>query len=189
MTYLLVAGVVLGVNLMPAFGPPTWAVLVFYRLHDDLSVVLLVAIGALAAAAGRLLLALATRALREHVPAKYKSNLEDAGKVLQKDRKRSIAGLGLFALSPVPSAQLFEAAGLMRIALLPLTAAFFVGRLVSYSIYVGGASAAAETSVGQQITKSFTSPWAIALQVLMLAGLVLLSRVDWSKRLKGSKSA
>ena len=40
------------------------------------------------------------------------------------------------------SAQLFIAAGLLEVRLLPLTAAFFAGRLVSYSLYVGGASLA-----------------------------------------------
>lgn len=188
LTYLVVVGVVLGVNLLPVLGPPTWAVLVFFRLNDHLSVVPLVLLGAVAAAVGRLLLALATRRLREHVPAKQKANLEAAGKLLQRDRKRSIAGLAFFALSPVPSAQLFEAAGLMRVALLPLTAAFFVGRLVSYSIYVGGASAAAGTDVGKLVTSSFTSPWGIALQVGLLIGLVLLTRIDWTKRLAGHKS-
>ncbi len=38
-SYLLVAGVVLGVNLLPAFGPPTWAVLVFFHLNMHLDVV------------------------------------------------------------------------------------------------------------------------------------------------------
>lgn len=180
LSYLVVVGVVLGVNLLPAFGPPTWAVLVFFRLHEHLSVVPLVALGAVAAAAGRLLLALATRRLRNHISPKQKNNLEAAGKVLQRDRKRSIAGLALFALSPVPSAQLFEAAGLIHIALLPLTTAFFVGRLVSYSIYVGGAGAASGTSAGKLVTSSFTSPWGIGLQVLLLACVVGLTRVDWS---------
>lgn len=183
-SYLLVAGVVLGVNLMPAFGPPTWAVLVFFRLHEHLDVIALVAIGAVAAAVGRLLLAMGTRLLREHVPAKQKKNLEAAGKALQHNRKRSFAGLAVFALSPIASAQLFEAAGLMTVALLPLTAAFFLGRIVSYGIYVGGANAAAGTSVGKLVTSSFTSPWGIALQVGLLAGLVLLTRIDWGKHLK-----
>ncbi len=40
--YLIVAAVVLGVNLLPAFGPPTWAILVFYRLNMHLPVVGLV---------------------------------------------------------------------------------------------------------------------------------------------------
>ena len=66
--------------------------------------------------------------------------------------------------------------------LLPLTAAFFAGRLVSYSLYVGAASAARE-SLGSVLADAFGSPLGIALQVAMLAGLVLLLRVDWAARL------
>ena len=36
------------------------------------------------------------------------------------NRGRSAAGLGLFALSPVPSGQLFVAAGLMTVELVPV---------------------------------------------------------------------
>lgn len=179
-SYLAVLAVVFGVNLLPAFGPPTWAVLVFYRLHVHLAVLPLVALGAVAAASGRLLLAIAFRHLRGHVSARQTANLAAAGTVLTRDRKRSVAGLALFALSPVPSAQLFEAAGLIGVALRPLTAAFFAGRLVSYSVYVGGASAAANTSAGRLVTSSFTSPWGIAVQVALLLGLVGLSRIDWT---------
>lgn len=28
--------VVLGINLLPAFGPPTWSIIVFYGLNSDL---------------------------------------------------------------------------------------------------------------------------------------------------------
>lgn len=181
-SYLIVVAVVFGVNLLPAFGPPTWALLVFYRLNVHLGVVPLVLIGAVAAAAGRLVLAVVFSRVRGHVSARQTANLAAAGKVLNRDRKRSLAGLALFALSPLPSAQLFEAAGLVGVALLPLTAAFFVGRLVSYGLYVGGASAAAKTSAGKLVTASFTSPWGIAVQVLLLLGLVGLTRVDWAGR-------
>ncbi|MCW2694660.1 MAG: hypothetical protein JWM67_3264, partial [Mycobacterium sp.] len=177
--YLVLLAVVFGVNLLPAFGPPTWAVLVFFRLDQHLAIVPLVALGAVAAAGGRLLLALASRRLRGHISARRTANLAAAGKVLTRDRKRSFVGLLLFALSPVPSAQLFEAAGLIAVTLLPLTLAFFAGRLVSYSLYVGGASAAAGTNVGHLITSSFTSPLGIAVQVLLVAALVGLTRVDW----------
>jgi hypothetical protein len=179
--YVLAAAVVFGVNLLPAFGPPTWAVLVFFRLNSDLAVVPLVILGAIAAAAGRLLLAAAFSRLRGHISARQTANLAAAGKVLTRDRKRSVAGLALFAVSPLPSAQLFEAAGLIGVALVPLTAAFFVGRLVSYSVYVGGASAAADTSAGHLVSSSFTSPSGIAIQLLLLAGLAGLTRVDWIK--------
>lgn len=177
--YVVAVAVVFGVNLLPAFGPPTWAVLVFFRLSSHLDVVPLIVLGAVAAASGRFIPAVAFSRLRGHISARQTANLEAAGKVLTRDRKRSVAGLALFALSPLPSAQLFEAAGLMKVALPPLTAAFFVGRLVSYSVYVAGASAAADTSGGQLVTSSFTSFWGIAIQVLLLLGLAGLTRVDW----------
>jgi membrane protein YqaA with SNARE-associated domain len=175
----LVAVIVFGVNLIPAFGPPTWAVLVYVELNHDLPTVGLVLVGAAAAASGRLVLALAFRRLRDHVSPRRRANLEAAREVLAGSRARSVAGLGLFALSPLPSAQLFEAAGLIGVALLPLTAAFFVGRLVSYSLYVGAAHTAADTSIGQVVLESVRSPVGIAIQVALLAGLVLLTRIDW----------
>lgn len=178
--YVIAGLVVFGVNLLPAFGPPTWAVLVFYRLTEHLATIPLVLIGAVAAAAGRLVLAVAFGHLRGHISARQTANLAAAGKVLSRDRKRSFVGLALFALSPVPSAQLFEAAGLIGVSLLPLTSAFFVGRLVSYSIYVGGASAAAKTGAGKLVTSSITSPWGIAIQVILLLALAGLTRVNWT---------
>jgi hypothetical protein len=180
--YLLVAAVVFGANLLPAFAPPTWAILVFYRLDTHLSPVPLVIAGALAAASGRLLLAMGFRLLRGHLPARQSKNLEAAGALLVKDRRRSFAGLALFALSPVPSAQLFEAAGLIGIRLISLTVSFFAGRLVSYSVYVAGASAPKRTSAGQLIASSFTSAWGIALQLLLIVGVVALSQIDWVGR-------
>lgn len=134
--YLIAFAVILGVNLMPAFGPPTWAILVYYRLHSHLPAVPLVVVGAIGAASGRLLLAIAFSHLRNRISPRQKKNLEAAGKVFQGNRKRSIAGLAVFALSPLPSAQLFEAAGLIGAPLLPLTLVFFAGRIVSYSVYV-----------------------------------------------------
>jgi uncharacterized membrane protein YdjX (TVP38/TMEM64 family) len=103
--------------------------------------------------------------------------------VLVGSRGKALAGLGLFALSPVPSAQLFIAAGLLTVPLVPLTAAFFAGRLVSYSIYVGAATAARD-SLGSVLGDAFGSPLGIALQLAMLAGLVLLLRFDWAGMLR-----
>jgi membrane protein YqaA with SNARE-associated domain len=179
-SYALVAAAVLGINLLPAFGPPTWAVLVLFTLHGDYFEPGLVLVGAVAAASGRLLLAYGTRRLRRFVPDKQRENLEAAGALLTSRRGRSVAGLALFAVSPVPSAQLFEAAGLMTLRLVPLTAAFFVGRTISYGLYVGGAHSIRETGTGKVLLSSLTSPWGLGLEVLMLVALVLLARVDWA---------
>jgi predicted RND superfamily exporter protein len=65
----------------------------------------------------------------------------------------------------------------MRVPLLPLTAAFFAGRVVSYTIYVTGASAIKE-SFGDELIDSLTSPLGIALQLVALLLLVILVRLD-----------
>jgi hypothetical protein len=179
MGYRLVAGVVFGVNLLPAFGPPTWAVLVFFRLQSNLAAIPLVLIGALAAACGRLVLAHGSRRFRSRLSPKRIENLEAVRDAIAGGPKRAVAGLALFALSPVPSAQLF-AAGLVDASLVPLTAVFFAGRIISYTIYATAASAA-EDSLGSIMESAFTSPLGIALRLLALAGLVALLRIDWPR--------
>jgi hypothetical protein len=180
--YALVTAAVFGVNLLPAFGPPTWAVLVLFSLHHDYLVPVLVLVGALSAASGRLLLAQTTRRLEHRLPSRQRDNLRAAGEILVKRKARSFLGLALFALSPMPSAQLFEAAGLIRAArLLPLTVAFFAGRTVSYSIYVTGSYALQSTDFGDVLSEGLTSVWGVTLQVVMLGALVLLAQVDWRR--------
>lgn len=178
--YLLVAAIVFAVNLLPAFGPPTSAVLVSLTLSFDLASAPLIACGALAAASGRFVLATVTRRFRPRLSASRREHLAAAEEYLLRRRAMTVSALGLFALSPVPSGQLFVAAGLMRVRLLPLTAAFFTGRLVSYTIYVTGASAIKE-AFGDTVVESLTSPIGIAAQLLALASLVLLLRLDWAE--------
>lgn len=184
MNYLFVALIVLGVNLLPAFGPPTWAVIVLFRLHSHLNPVALVLEAALSAGIGRFLLAEACRRLRGRLSRKRVENLTAAKGLLLSNRRRSAVGLALFAISPIPSAQLFEAAGFMDVALVPLVLTFFAGRLVSYSVYVAGASAAKNTSTGRVLLASLTSPWGIAVEVAMLAGVVGLAHIDWAARFR-----
>jgi hypothetical protein len=178
--HLLVAvAVVFGINLLPAFAPPTWAVLVFFRFrYGDIPVVGLIIGGALAAAAGRFLLARAFRAFGRKLPAKRTESLEVLGRLLGQSRGGLISSFIFFAVAPVPSAQMFEAAGLARIRLAPLLRAFFVGRLVSYSVYVGAASAA-HNNVAKLFRQGFTSPQAIATQLIAVALLVVIVKVDW----------
>jgi uncharacterized membrane protein YdjX (TVP38/TMEM64 family) len=186
--YLVLFAVVLGVNLLPAFGPPTWTIIVLYGLNSNMPAWLIVPIAALAAASGRFLLANAFRVLANHVSQQTKKNLKAAREAFARNRKGGIAALGLFALSPVPSAQLFEATGLAGVRMLPFTAAFFVGRLVSYSIYAASAKGIQQSSLGDAFREGLTSPIGIGLQVAMIAGLVALARVDWEKLLKRGKA-
>jgi membrane protein YqaA with SNARE-associated domain len=177
--YLLAFTVIFAINLLPAFGPPTWSVLVLFVLNSDLAPLPLVVGGAVAAAAGRFVLATSARHLRSHLSETRREGLAAAREMLSADRRWALAGLALFAVSPLPSAQLFIAAGLLEVRLVPLTVAFFAGRLVSYSLYVG-AAATAEANLGAVVKDSLTSPVGVALQVAMLAGIVFMVRYDWA---------
>jgi hypothetical protein len=72
---------------MPAFGPPTWAVLVFFRFrYPEIPAPALIVGGAIAATPGRLVLALAFRAFGTKLPAKRRESLEVLGHVLGEQR-------------------------------------------------------------------------------------------------------
>ena len=175
-------------NLAPIFAPPTWSVLVFFLITNELSVPQVVIIGALAAGLGRFLLGHATRALRNYIPIKARKNLYDAGRVFEENQTRKFGILALFVISPLPSAQLFEAAGLMYMNLLRLTLAFFSGRIVTYSIYATGASQLKSTNFGELITEAFKSPYAWVLQLFSIALIYIIAKIDWRKHLTPKKS-
>lgn len=189
MTELLTLfAIVLGINLLPAFGPPTWSIIVIYGLNTKMPLVALIVAAALAAALGRYMLAHFCHSLRGHLPSRMKRNAEAAGRAIGRRKRHTILALGLFALSPLPSAQLFEAAGLSGVRLFPFTCAFFAGRLVTYSVYGLSAKRIQLTTLGETFRHSFTSPLGLALQIAMLALLVGLTQIDWEKRFGGEPS-
>ena len=172
-------GVVFGINLLPALGPPTWAVLVFFRFrYPEVPAPALIVGGAFAAASGRLLLALAFRAFGTKLPHKRQESLQVLGHAIGESRTGLLASFALFAVAPLPSAQMFEAAGLARIRLKPLLVAFFAGRLVSYSIYVGAASAAHQ-GLDRLFTRGLFSPQAIATELIGVVLLIAIVLIDW----------
>ena len=180
MSYLLLGLIVFVVNLLPAFGPPTWAILVFTRLHWHLHPVAIVVIGGVAAMSGRYLLARGARHFKTRLTGRLKSNLADATELLERRRGAAIGIVALFVVSPLPSAQLFVGAGLLSLPLELLTIAFFIGRIVSYSIYVSAATLA-DTQLSQILRQSFGSFWSIALQLLFLIAVGALPFVRWKR--------
>ena len=82
----LVFAVVFAVNLLPAFGPPTWTVLVALHFGRDVSPVALVTSGALGAACGRWALAHGAWLLRGRLSDDRRASLEALRAVVE-DRK------------------------------------------------------------------------------------------------------
>lgn len=171
-------------NLAPAFAPPTWTVLVFFTLNSNLHPWLIVIVGAISAGVGRYSLANLTSKFRNKIKPEALSNLMSAQKLLEEKSGRRIALLAFFVISPLPSAQLFEAAGLIGARILPLTLAFFSGRLVTYSFYVAGAGQLKARGIGELITEQFTSIWSIIFQIVMIGAVLLLTKINWSRLLQ-----
>jgi len=178
--YLTLFALVFAINLLPAFGPPTWSVIVLYGLNSDLPLAGLVVVAALASSSGRWALAHGFRLFAARLSDKTRANLAAARAAFERRKHHGLLAMAFFAVSPLPSAQQFGAVGLAGVRILPFTLAFFVGRLVSYTFYAGGAQLVAErTSLGELFRQGLTSPLAIGVQLVMLAGLVALAKVDW----------
>lgn len=183
--YLIAAIAIIALNALPAFAPPTWMALVFFLINYETSPVALVVVGVVSATAGRFFLAWYFRKFAHLVPTKFSKNMEYAGHYFTDHSTKRYALFALFFFSPLSSAQLFEAAGLMKtIKLKPLLLAFAAGRTVTYSTYVTGAAVLAATNFGEVLVSQLKSPWAIALQIAMIAGLIALGSIDWKKRLR-----
>jgi len=180
-TLLLVALVVLGVNLLPAFGPPTWTILVYAKLRWGINPVALVAVGAGASLVGRYLLGQSAARLAHRLPARYRRNLEALHQRLTHVEGGTFGLVALYTWAPIPSAQLFMAGGLLELPLERLALWFGLGRIIIYGIYVAGATVAAST-FKSLLHSLWGSPWAIVLQAIFLIALTVLPLISWRAR-------
>jgi membrane protein YqaA with SNARE-associated domain len=176
--------VVFFINLMPAFMPPTWSILAFFLIQYDLPLFPLAFGGAVAATSGRLVLALASRRWgRQLIPLEQRERLTQLGRWLdEKSRWAAPAAVLIYSFGPIPSNQLFIAAGLTCIRLGPIVGAFFVGRLLSYTFWAYTAH-----QVVRRFNDIFVGYWsnvtALAIQLFVIALLVLFTRINWPRLL------
>lgn len=183
--YLIAVIAIVLLNALPAFAPPTWMALIFFLINYDANPIALVILGVISATTGRAFLAWYFRKFAHLIPSRFAKNMEYAGHYFTDHSTKRFTLLAIFFLSPISSAQLFEAAGLMKtVKLKPLLIAFAAGRTFTYSTYVSGAAVIAATTFGELLIYELKSPWAIGVQIAMIAGLVALGSIDWKKRLK-----
>ena len=132
--------------------------------------------------AGRCLLSLGSRRLGgRFLPEKERKNVSDLGVFIRRKRL-SFLGILFYAFGPIPSSHLFIAAGLAKLNLKVVAAAFFLGRLVSYTVLVASAGA-----VGDQLVPLFKeqfSGWiAYATAAFAVIFVIALVKINWKKAL------
>lgn len=175
---------IFGLNLIPAFAPPTWMALALVGFEfPDTGAVHLAVIGAVAATLGRLTLARLSHWL---VRERLLSDAHRANIDVIKDRleKRTALTVGLFlfyAFSPLPSNFLFIAYGLTGLPLPRVALPFFVGRLASYTFFiVSGAAVGRRFQIDSLASGVYAGAWFIGTQVLILVALYAFTRIDWT---------
>jgi uncharacterized membrane protein YdjX (TVP38/TMEM64 family) len=185
---LLLFGLIFGLNLIPAFAPPTWMALAFIGFEfPATNPVLLALTGATAATLGRLTLAkLSHWLLREKLLSEaHRKNIDTIKERLQ---KRTVLTMGLFlfyAFSPLPSNFLFIAYGLTGLPLLRVALPFFMGRIASYSLFIiSGAAAGRRFHVDSTESAFYAGIWFVVSQVALLGALYAFTRVDWKALLE-----
>jgi len=182
--------VVFALNVLPAFAPPTWMVISFVgvRHADDGNVWLVALVAAVAATAGRVVLARFARRIvaARWFSARMRDNLAHVAKAIERRKTASVLGFLLFAFSPLPSNVLFLAYGMTRAPLLLLVAPFFIGRFVSYTLaYTGGALAS------RWLEPELDSPigwiYFVATQLLCLGLVYAFAKIDWRASAKARR--
>jgi uncharacterized membrane protein YdjX (TVP38/TMEM64 family) len=176
--WLLVGLLSILFNLTPILAPPTWAMLAYFHVQQDVGLLPATLLGAAGATIGRVLLALASRRFGTRlIPARRQADIDRAVEKIEAEKRLSLPLLGLFAVGPVPKALLFMAAGMARIPLAPGALVYGTARAVIYGAALMATDQAA-SSLGEIVTSPVGGPLLIATQVVSIAGVVLLFRVD-----------
>ena len=182
-TLVLFFGLIFGLNIIPAFAPPTWMVVTFLGFEfPTANTVLLALVAATAATLGRITLAKLSRWLvREKLLSDlHRKNIDIIKERLEKRTVLTVSVFLFYALSPLPSNFLFIAYGLTGLPLFRIALPFFIGRTASYSFFIlSGAAAGRRFQINSIELAFYGTAWFVASQVALLGGLYAFTRVDW----------
>jgi len=179
--WALIIALAIVLNTIPAFMPPTWALLAYFHVAHGVEVWQLATVGALAAMTGRGILALVSRWLGLRViPSRWRHNITTLGEHIESHRGMSLSFLGLFLLGPVPSNHLFIAIGVSRVPLLPPLAVFAIGRCIGYALWITAADVAAN-SLDDVLRPGLGGTASIVAQIVGIVILIAVMQVDWSR--------
>ncbi|MEM5330474.1 hypothetical protein VSR34_28275 [Paraburkholderia sp. JHI2823] len=185
--------VVLLINLMPAFAPPTWMAMSWVGFNvPEGNPVAFAVVAAGAATLGRLILATFARSLVRGrlMRESDRQNIDVVRAWLEKHRKMTVGGFFLYALSPFPSNYLFIAYGLSGLPLKVIGAAFFVGRTVSYAIWAHlGRFVSEQVDPETQLEGGYLGGYFVVTQLVLLGLVYILMKLDWKRLLEQRKLA
>jgi membrane protein YqaA with SNARE-associated domain len=181
--WLLAAyAVVIAINVIPYFMPATWMVVAFFLIAFHLPFWPLCIGAAFASTGGRYILArISGRWGRRLLSVDHQRNVAALGSWLNRRATwRRALEVFLYSLGPIPSNQIFIAAGLARASIGPVAAGFFVGRLISYPVLAGGAKGVND-HFNNLFTRALHDPKSLILELASIAVIVVFTKIDWPR--------
>lgn len=180
---VLIFVIVFLLNLIPAFSPPTWMVFSFIGFNYPAShVIELALIGAVAATAGRLVLAKLARVIirQRFLSGDTKRNIDAIREYLEGRETLTFSLMLFYAFSPLPSNFVFLAYGLTDMDLKYIAVPFLIGRAVSYSLWGHGSSALSHwLDMGSGSATPYFTVYLIVSQAILLYLVYLFTKIDW----------
>jgi membrane protein YqaA with SNARE-associated domain len=188
---LILFFVVLVLNVVPAFAPPTWMVFSFlgFRLPSQMGWTFAL-VGAAAATAGRFLLGKLSRKIvrNQWLSDASRENINSIKIELEMRPKMTFAVLLFYAFSPLPSNYLFIAYGLTALPFMRLIVPFFVGRFVSYYFWtMSGAAVSRRLELEDTDAMTYFGVYFVLTQLALLGFVYVFTRVDWKSLLQHKK--
>lgn len=170
------------INLSPGFMPSSWMVMAFFYIQFGLPLVPLCIAGALVSGLGRLCLAQGSGWVTERFFPRKKEDLRSLGGYLERKRGLVAGFVFVYSLLPLPTNNLFLAAGMTRVKLAYVLGGFYAARLPADLFWVWTTNATFR-SLDDVFAKS-GNIIAIALQAGALLSVALLYFLPWGKWLR-----
>jgi membrane protein YqaA with SNARE-associated domain len=174
---------ILILNIIPAFMPPTWMVLSliyisFPRYFTSLPLAL---VGCVASTLGRFILSYIGTASRGVMSEGRKGSLDKLRKTIESKKGGGFLLSFAVALSPLPSNAYFIAVGMMRYQVLEIFVGFMLGRLLSYWFMINLTTVAAH-SLEELFSNEFYT--VTIIDFIGIGSAIFLALIDWDKLIK-----
>lgn len=189
MIYLIASIIIIIINIVPAFMPPTWTIVSFFYIRYEVNLFILASVASISSSFGRFVLARTSTKVVPHLFNKRTiSNLNFIGSKIKKNPIRIFLIAIIWAVSPIASNALFISAGFSKVKVKWLIVGFFLGRLLSYFFLAYTSKIIVEGLEG--IFAEGIVDWKrIIIQVISILSVFLYLAIDWEsllteKRLK-----
>ena len=174
------------VDCIPFVGPPAWMVMVFFQVHYELNVWMVLVIGVTGSALGRLFYSWYIPRLSDRFITKQKNeDIQFIGARLAKSSWKVQLFVFIYTLVPLPSTPLFTAAGMARIKPLHIIPAFFAGKFISDAVMLHAGKFVANNF--QDVMHGLLSWRSLIGTLIVIAIICVFLFIDWKKLLTQKK--